>query len=139
MITPNKKHMNYLNFLADYAKKVEAVRKSKHAAMIWYKGDTFLGINQLKSHPFQKEWGKNVDAIYLHSEIDAIKNALKGLTLEELAKSTLYICRVKHPSAQDRSWVWGNSKPCLGCARAIAKFNIKEVIYTLDVDTYDFL
>lgn len=95
-----------------------------------------FGVNKLKSHPFQLKFGKNADSIYLHAEIDAIKNSLRFLDVDDLKKSTLYVCRIKKEKKKD---CWGLSKPCPGCTRAIATFNIKNVFYSTDSQTYERL
>lgn len=111
--------------LVSLAQKTERVANARLAACIVYKNEIIAtGTNQKKTHPFQKKYAKNKDAIYLHAETDAIKNALKHLTVHEMAKAQLVVCRVK----QDHSF--GLAKPCEGCMRAIATFGIKEVYYT---------
>ena len=126
-----KKHNHFLNLLTEMAKVVEPVAHSRHAACIVYKNEiSSFGINQRKSHPFQQQYSKNNDAIYLHAEIDAIKNALRKINQKQLSKSTMYVIRIKHN--EKKQMVWGNSKPCIGCARAIAEFDIKNVIYTAE-------
>ena len=95
-------------------------------------------IDVLKS--FQKKYAPNEDAIYLHAEVSAIKNALRHIDEKVLAKSTLYICRIKRTGSRNSPFTWGISKPCTGCQRAIATFNIKTVVYSEEgVGTYDSL
>jgi deoxycytidylate deaminase len=36
-------------------------------------------------------------------------------------------------------FVQGLAKPCAGCSRAIATFNIKHVCYTIEEKGYDYL
>lgn len=91
-----------------------------------------IGFNRKKSDPLQARFGKNSEAIYLHAEIHAIKNALRELTVEELAKTDIYIARVKRPKKDSNHYVWGLAKPCCGCERAIKEFGIRRVIYTTD-------
>jgi len=91
----------------------------------------------MKSHPFQKTYAKHKEAIYIHAEVDAIKNALnQRIDLDIISRSTLYICRQK---IIDKKWTPGIARPCSGCQRCIAAFDIKEVIYSLDDFGYDFL
>lgn len=107
--------------------------RSRHASAVVYRGQAAgFGFNSMKSHPFQAKYGKNTEAIFLHSEVDAIKNSLKTIGLRELARSTLYVVRVKQVSSTDARIVQGMSCPCEGCARAIAEFDIRQVVYTLD-------
>ena len=95
--------------------------RSRHASAVVYRGQAAgFGFNSMKSHPFQAKYGKNTEAIFLHSEVDAIKNSLKTIGLRELARSTLYVVRVKQVSSTDTRTVQGMSCPCEGCARARA-------------------
>lgn len=117
---------------------------SKHrariASCIVFKNSIIsFGINQMKSHPFQARFSRNIESIYLHSETDAINNALKLITIDELSKSSLYICRVKYDGVKNKNIIWGMSKPCTGCMRAIATFNIKKVYYTCDNGGFEIL
>ena len=91
-----------------------------------------FGYNKLKTHPFQAKYGRNEESIFLHAEIAAIKNALKVLDVEDLSKCDLYIVRVKRPKPRSKKYVWGLSKPCEGCMRAIIEFGIRRVIYSTD-------
>jgi len=83
-----------------------------------------VGMNSRKTHPLQQKFGKNKDALCIHAEIAAIKNALKIITVDELAECTLYVARVLKNNSV------GLAKPCPGCASAIAEFNIKQVYWT---------
>lgn len=86
----------------------------------------------MKSHPIQKLYRKNDCAIYLHSEVDAIKNAINSrVDLETISRSTLYIARQKMTSSNG-SWTQGLAKPCLGCQKCIEDYKLKQVIYTLE-------
>lgn len=133
----NSRNSKYINLLAKIAINVNPVASARIAAAIVYKNDVIaIGTNSLKTHPFQAKFGKNKCSIHLHAETDAIKNALKLITQEELAKSTLYICRVKYVDHTKKKVIFGLSKPCDGCARAIVNFNIKKVIYSQDGEGY---
>lgn len=103
------------------------------AACVTYKGKVVsFGLNQLKSHPFQLLYGKNKDSLFLHAEVDAIYRATKRLTSQELAKSTIYVARVKRASSVDKGFINGLAQPCIGCARCIATFGLKRVVYTTE-------
>lgn len=93
-----------------------------------------MGSNLNKTHPFAARWGKNEDSIYFHAEVNAIYNALRRSSEEELKnmKTTLYVCRVKHPPASNGEYVSGLARPCRGCMKAIDHFQINRVVYTLD-------
>lgn len=135
IINNNCKHTRIINLLAKIAVNLNPVGSAKIATAIVYKNSIIaFGNNKKKTHPFQAKFGRNEKSIDLHGEIDVIKNALKILSQEELAKSTLYICRVKYFDESKKQIVFGMSKPCSGCERAIATFNIKKVYYTDGTD-----
>lgn len=132
----SKKHLSWLRLLETIAIDVAPVRSSKIAAAIVIKNKLIsVGTNKYKSHPFQLKFSRNPESIYLHAEVDAIKNALKKVDVEDLKRATLYVARVKREKAFDRGWIWGNSRCCKGCSSAIVAFDIKNVYYT--TDTYE--
>lgn len=105
----------------------------KFGAGIVYKNNLIAtGINSYKTHPLMAQWGQNEESICLHAEIDAIKNALRLITPSQLAKCDMYIVRVKRPEPNSTGWVHGLAKPCDGCKRAIANFDLRSVYYTTD-------
>lgn len=124
---PNDKIFDILLKMAETVEPVASARLT--AAIVIRNRIISFGTNKRKSHPFQKKYGKNVDAIYLHAEIDAIKNALRTINSDELSKATLYVARAK--KGPKRNFVTGLARPCQnGCCNAIAAFNIKYVFYT---------
>jgi len=137
----NDKHHQRLMFLEEIAKANKGVcigRNSyaKLAAAIYVKNRLIsIGMNSSKSSPFQKRFSKNKNHIYIHAEIGAIKQAISNMGLNEFvdAKKILYVCRVKR-FTQNSPYIWGLSKPCIGCQSAIMEFNINKVIYSLDED-----
>jgi tRNA(Arg) A34 adenosine deaminase TadA len=90
-----------------------------------------LGYNRMKSHPFQRRFGRNGDAIYWHAETDAIHNAYKSAP-SDIVGATVYVLRLKRPASASKAWVLGNACPCSGCQDAINLFNIRRTIYTTE-------
>jgi len=130
-------HDHFMSLITKLAIGSEGVTGTRMAACVVYKNRVIsFGLNRLKSHPFQQKFSKNSDSIYLHAETDAIKNALRFVDVDDLKKSTLYICRIKKISKKD---CWGLSKPCSGCQKAISTFGIKNVIYSNDEGGYSKL
>lgn len=112
------------------AQRVTAINSARIVAAVVLKNSIIsYGINQRKSHPFQAQYAKNSEAIYLHAEIDAIKNALRKISTDDLKKATLYICRAKRNNKTGR-WEYGLAKPCLGCKTAISEFGISKVEFS---------
>jgi deoxycytidylate deaminase len=132
--------VKYFNFLAKKAQQVEPVRRARLAACLVYKNEIIsFGYNQKKSHPFQKQYGKSEEAIFLHAEIAAIVGALKNHDLETIKKSSMYVLRLKKVG-KSPIMVQGLARPCIGCQRALAQFDIREVYYTTDqIDCYQCL
>lgn len=138
----NDKHSRYLNILSKLATDIVSPvsGNARLAACVVLKNNIVsFGVNEKKSHPFQARYGKNKDAVYLHAETAAIKNALKYISVAELEKATLYVCRVKFSDAAKKAFIFGLSKPCSGCFRCINTFNIKQVVYSLDKTGYSVL
>jgi len=98
-----------------------------------------VGLNSIKTHPLQAKFQKNRHSIHLHAEIDAIKNALKNITVEDLAKCDLYVVRVKRESSNSKKWIFGNAFPCCGCMRAIETFDCNRVFYSTNRQTINML
>lgn len=135
-----KKHKKYIEILCKLCLSIEPVASARISSCIVYKNEIVsFGINQRKTHPFQSKYSKNEQAICLHAETDAIKNSLRVLSLKELSKSTLYISRMKYDSENLNNMVPGLAKPCIGCMKAIATFNIRNVVYTENNQGYSFL
>lgn len=106
------------------------------AGIVYKKHLVATGVNSYKSHPLMTQFGKNSEAIFIHAEIDAIKNALRLISQEQLAKCDMYILRVKRSGHSNKSpWVRAMSRPCEGCQRAIVHFGIQNVYYTAEDTT----
>jgi len=128
------KDFNRLNLLFEMAKEVEPTGKAKMAAALYIKNELVgVGWNQQRSNPLAVKYQKHAEAITLHAEIHAIKQALRLYSVDELAraKTTLYICRAKRKSPAGE-YLWGLSKPCVGCLRGILDFGIKRIVYSMD-------
>ena len=126
-----KINLNIMETLTKVAESNDEYPRARLAAAI-VRGNKIISIgrNRKKSDPLQAKFSKNNEAIFLHAEIHAIKNALREIRVDELQDTSLYICRVKQPNTYTDPFVWAMSKPCEGCERAILEFGIKEVIYT---------
>jgi tRNA(Arg) A34 adenosine deaminase TadA len=100
----------------------------KLAAGVVYKNRLVaVGKNSYKSHPLMGKYNKNPEAIYLHAEVDAIKNALRVLSLQELEKSDILVVRVRRDGHDYQTCL---AKPCDGCMSAIKAFNLRNLYYT---------
>ena len=130
-----RRDMRIMDFLRRQAIDNDIRSRAKLAAAVCIKNRIIsLGTNQLKTHPFQKAYAKNSEAIFLHAEINAIRNSLNHLSPEDLKQATLYVYRVKRPEEKSINWVNGMAKPCTGCMGAIVEFGFKRVVYTTDVE-----
>jgi deoxycytidylate deaminase len=125
----NEDIMNQLRELTN----LSTYPKHSLAAGLVYKNKLIsFGYSQMKSHTFQKKYGKNDDAIYLHAEVNCIHNAIRS-GFDRFDKSTLYVVRTKwNGPFEDKFKVDGISKPCSGCMKCVIDYKIKNVIYTND-------
>lgn len=112
----------------------------KMAAGIIYKKHLIAtGINSYKTHPLMCESNGYRDGqIYLHAEVDAIKNALRIISVDQLSKCDMYIVRLKKTQPYGTTFVLGLAKPCPGCMQLISSFNLKNVYWTEDEETVCF-
>ena len=104
------------------------------SAVVYKKYVIATGINSYKTHPLMNGEGYRDGQVFLHAEMDAIKNALKLIDTEQLTKCDLYVVRVKRPYNYSKDWIYGLAKPCPGCTKAIASFGIKNVYYSENED-----
>ncbi len=126
------RHAKIIQTLGKIAEDVPMAGRARIAAAIVYKNEIIsIGSNRCKSHPLQAKFSRHHLAIHIHAEIDAIARAVKRIDAKRLSQSTLYVARVKMEHTGG-NWMWGLAKPCSGCTRAIASFDIKNVVWTLD-------
>jgi tRNA(Arg) A34 adenosine deaminase TadA len=109
----------------------DEARRVPMAAGITYKKHLIAtGVNQKKTHPLMLGKGYRKDQLYMHAEIDVIRNALRLITPSQLTQCELHIVRVRRPHSGSKKWVHGLAKPCPGCARTIAGFGIEKVFWS---------
>ncbi len=128
----SKKQQKIINLLGKIAEDIQEPLLSQHAAAIIIGNEIVgLGVNSKKSDPFAAKYGRNKYCIYQHAETSAIKNAIRRIGLQNLldSRATLYVVRRKF-DWDSKMMIFGNSKPCEGCARAIELHGIKKVIWT---------
>lgn len=123
----NKRDIKYLDEALELARASERVGGARLGALLVINNRVVaMGQNQAKSHPLQKRFGKNDDAIYLHAEINSIVNFLRRNPMQDLSKATLYVARAMGCGGNEI----GKAKPCRGCSQAIKAFGIKKVVHT---------
>ncbi len=123
----------FWDILEKVAISLDPVSRARMAACLVYKNDIIsIGTNKFKTHPIAKRFQKHEEALYLHAELDCIKNALRVVDVDFLSKCTMYILRVKRPEDNPRKFIHGLAKPCSGCEMGINSFGIKRVYFTTD-------
>lgn len=128
----SKRDAHYINMCYTVARDLDRVAGARVVALLVFKNITAWGQNSGKTHPLQAQYGRNEEAIYLHAEIDAIRNMLRQLDPDDLKRCTMYVARAKYVDGTKREMVFGEAKPCSGCQGAIKAFRIKKVVYTTD-------
>jgi tRNA(Arg) A34 adenosine deaminase TadA len=130
-----KKDQSFISILKKITQDIQCVGNQTLAACV-VKNNKIIsfGHNKNKTHPLQNKFSKHPQAIFLHAEIDAIKNAIKRVGTDALVGSTLFIVRTKKDGSE------GLAKPCKGCMQAIESFNLSKVVYTTNLEgTYQTL
>lgn len=132
----NSRDEKYMSFTRRMAiDNHNSQNRAKLAASLVLRNEVIsVGYNSYKSHPMQKRFSKNIEAIFKHAEVDCIVKALRHVNSEELEKATLYVYRVKKFSKDSRFMCDGYSEPCCGCKQAISHFKIKKVVYSTEED-----
>lgn len=105
--------------------------RARLASAVVHRGNIVsIGTNHYRrSHPLQALFSSNSDSVFLHAEIDAIKNALN---YDSLYKCDIYIYRVKFSDSSKQFKVSGNAFPCKGCFRCIQHFGIRKILYSIN-------
>lgn len=136
-----KRNTKILDFLSKAAEAADhgTIRAKLAAAVVIRNEIVAVGFNRRKTHPFQAQFKDSEEKNFLHAETDAINRALKYISKDELRKATLYIARVKFKDNRSKHAIWAESRPCLGCQRAIDSYGIKTVIHTCDDSTYSIM
>lgn len=127
-----KKDQKYIDLVSKVAQDVLPVSNARIASAIVI-GNTVVGLgrNSYKTHPLQAKYGRTEYNIHIHAEIDAIKNSLKRVSVDDLSKATIYISRVKKRDRK-HDFIPGLSAPCSGCLSAITDFGIRRIVYSCD-------
>jgi deoxycytidylate deaminase len=109
------------------------LKVANHGAVVIYRGKIVgRGCNKYCSPSVNK-----VNTWSVHAEVDAINNALRKISYEDLRKSTLIVVRKlkdngeysKHPRS-DICQEIGNSEPCRHCANYIRRHNIRSCYFS---------
>ena len=112
--------MAFLAMARYLAAKSEA--RMRHGAVLVRGGSVIgTGFNKAVNHPRIVSSEHIRTHCSRHAEIEAMRDANYNVR-----KATLYVARV---NVRD---VPRNSMPCLACAAAIRKYDIKRVVYTVD-------
>lgn len=136
----SKKQEKIIDNLRILANDTPGCARARMVAAIVYKNQVIsYGFNERKTHPFVRPFQKNDEAIYLHAETAAIKNALKRLSVEQLSRCDLYIVRSKtvYKGKNKFDQIFGMAKPCSGCQKCIQSFGLRKVFYSTDAQDFE--
>jgi tRNA(Arg) A34 adenosine deaminase TadA len=125
--TPEK-YANIITKLTNLAKTNSRVGRCRVVAAIVKRNKIFvIGCNSYEGGALSSRFKKDYLAVYEHAEIAAIKSFLKKYPKRDISKYSLVIVRVKLNKKGE--WIWGSSKPCRGCQKAIKYFKMKRVFF----------
>lgn len=119
------------------------LKVANHGAIVIFRG-------RIVGHGYNKYCVENINKINrwsVHAEVDAIKNALRKISYEDLRKSTLIVVRklkenaeskeninnrppIKTVSSNDMCHEIGYSQPCKHCMNYIKRCKIKTCFYS---------
>lgn len=115
------------NFLKIACKAAYAHEKFAHAkvcaVLVRKRKIVAFGFNHAQTHPLAVLFGKNKDAIYLHAEVDCIRQAIRYVGTD-LSDCSMYVARVRENGDI------ACAAPCSGCKRALEHFSVGSVEYT---------
>lgn len=127
------RHDRYLDMLEAMASAMDPVNGYRVVACVVIQNKLVsVGQCRYKTHPLQAKYSKNDDAIFLHAEIDAIKNALRNHSISDLTKADMYVLRLRKVSTNDHTFIRASAKPCRGCSMAVKAYELRNVYYTND-------
>jgi deoxycytidylate deaminase len=136
----NRSEIIITDMLFQMASETEVVASARFAtAIVLKKRVISVGTNRKKTHPLQSKYSKNPMAICIHAENDAIIKALRGHTIDDLKKATMYIVRVKKASKSAKNMSLGLARPCSGCQQSIAAYGLKHIVYSNDDGKFECL
>lgn len=123
----------FVNEAITYAEKSEMMSQH-HGAVVIYRGKIVgRGYNKYYQSRTYKSTPYSV-----HAEVDAINNALRKISYDDLRKSTLIVVRkikiMNESDIENKSNNYcqetGLSAPCPNCAKFIMKHGIKTCFYS---------
>lgn len=120
---PNQRVIDMLTRLAIENPGIKT-RYKMSAGIVYRRHLVATGVNSYKSHPLMTGPGYKSEQIFMHAEVDAIRNALRLVDQQTLSQCAVYVLRVKR-SRDQQGWQLGTAKPCQGCTRVIASFGIE--------------
>ena len=124
-VVKSKSSKRIFDKLFDACQNVDYVSNSRHISAVVYKRKIVsIGSCQMKTDTFMLNFQTNEHKIFRHAEIDAIKRAINIHGEEFLESCDLYVMRI------GRNGKIANSKPCVGCQKAIDHYKFKRVFWT---------
>lgn len=128
--SPNAKVVEMLTRLA-IENPGTRTRYKMAAGIVYRRHLVSTGVNSYKTHPLMQSPGYRTEQIYMHAEVDAIRNALRLITQDQLSRSAIYVVRVKR-TRDCSDYQFGMARPCQGCTRMIASFGLNSVWWSKD-------
>jgi deoxycytidylate deaminase len=121
-----KRHERLLDLAIIAARDSTAeICRFRLAAIVAHKNRVIaIGYNRRKTHTIANTFRRRDGAMAIHAEVDALAKA--SAQIGDLSGCDLYVARV----LVDQTVAM--AKPCEGCQRAVAAFNIRRVYYTVD-------
>ena len=128
----NEKHTKYLSALENKVITFSKTYNVRMGALLVHRNKIIsYGKNDFKTDPFQAKYADHEWRVHIHAEVNAVKKALKQISIDEIKDSTLYVVRMKQ-NPFDKKFIWGMARPCKSCQMCLAAFGISKVVYTTE-------
>lgn len=124
--------MDIIDILWKYTESVHSTGRKRvrmGSVLVYKKRIIAFGMNRIKSHPMQLQFNEYP---FLHSEVDCIIRALKHIDIDKLPYCNLFTLRLKYENSNRDKLIMGSAKPCKGCSKFLAYFNISNINYSTD-------
>lgn len=107
------------------SRQAENSTYKQRVGAVLVKGNRLIasGYNQIRGH---RSLRSNHWDNALHAEMHCLLNALKSVSIEDIAGSTMFVSRIKRDGST------GLALPCDNCFEILQKFRIRRIIFTTE-------
>ena len=112
--------------LSDFKFKVGAVLTRGNRIISAAPCSSKTSTLQYYSNSFRDFKDSNFVIPKLHAEVNCLQRLSRR---EDYSDCDIYVVRVKRKKNNSNEYIFGNSRPCMGCSHLINEFRLRYVIY----------